>query len=183
MGDELLDVVDANDIVISQAMRSVVHREGFYHRGIHVFLATPEGKLLVQQRSDTRETFPMALDCSVSEHVKAGETYLAAARRGLTEELGLGAVRIRARIKFRMNYGINDNEICQIYEGRVDPAEVRFDRQEVNGIILHPFAVLPNLIAMEKVKFCGWFVEMIHWYLGKPSRVEVMKTFKSDRLF
>ncbi len=114
MGDELLDVVDANDNVLSQAMRSAVHREGFYHRGIHVFLATPEGKLLVQQRSESRESFPMALDCSVSEHVKAGETYLAGSearpggRTGPGESADPGANQIQNELRGKRQRNLPD---------------------------------------------------------------------------
>jgi isopentenyldiphosphate isomerase len=62
-------------------MRAVVHQLGLQHRGIHIFLVTLEGKLLVQQRGRHRGISPLALDCSVSEHVKAGEGYPEAAAR------------------------------------------------------------------------------------------------------
>jgi isopentenyldiphosphate isomerase len=89
MPEELIDIVNNNDIVISQEFRSFAHRHGLQHRGVHVLLGTPEGRLLVQQRSKYQDTFPLALDCSVSEHVKAGEGYQQAAERGLQEELGI----------------------------------------------------------------------------------------------
>ena len=76
----------------------------------------------MQQRGRHRETFPLALDCSVSEHVKAGENYQQAAHRGLAEELGIQGVPIHPLVKFKMVYGPNDFEICVLYEGRVDPA-------------------------------------------------------------
>ncbi len=48
MSDELFDVVDENNIVIGQEWRSIVHQRGLWHRGVHVFLFTCDGKLLVQ---------------------------------------------------------------------------------------------------------------------------------------
>ena len=66
MTDELLDVVNDDDIVTAREMRPVVHRLGLQHRGVHIFLVTPQDKLLVQQRSRHKETLPLALDCSVS---------------------------------------------------------------------------------------------------------------------
>ncbi len=51
MVDELLDIVDNQDNLISQESRSVVHQKGLLHRGVHVFLVAPDGRLLVQQRS------------------------------------------------------------------------------------------------------------------------------------
>ena len=79
MADELLDIVNNEDIVTGQEMRSTVHQLGLQHRGVHVFLFTRDGKILVQKRSADRAASPSALDCSVSEHVKAGESYLDAA--------------------------------------------------------------------------------------------------------
>jgi isopentenyldiphosphate isomerase len=134
MPDELLDVINDDDLVIAQEMRSVVHRQGLQHRGVHIFLVTPGGQLLVQQRSRNQDTFPMALDCSVSEHVKAGEDYRIAADRGLAEELGLYGIHIHALVKFKMIYGPNDFEICQLYEGSIEPIQVHYDPLEVEEI-------------------------------------------------
>ena len=94
MPDELFDVVNEEDVVIGQELRSIVHQRGLWHRGVHVLLFTREGKLLVQQRSKNRPHAPLALDCSVSEHVKAGEDYLTAAMRGMKEEMNVeGALK------------------------------------------------------------------------------------------
>jgi isopentenyldiphosphate isomerase len=94
MPDELLDVVDEADRVTGQAPRSTVHELGLLHRGVHVLLLSPNGDLLVQKRSAQRRQYASLLDCSTSEHVKAGESYEQAAGRGLLEELhSRGSVR------------------------------------------------------------------------------------------
>jgi isopentenyl-diphosphate delta-isomerase type 1 len=183
MTDELLDIVDDDDLVIGQEMRTVVHLRGFQHRGVHIFLVTAEGKLLVQQRGRHRRTFPLALDCSVSEHVKSGENYPEAATRGLAEELGIQQTHIHVLIKFKMDYGPNDREICQLYEGTVDPALVRVDPEEVEGIAFYSLDELEKLIRNGKVAFSGWFVQLIHWYLGKPSDLQLLKRFTRESLF
>ena len=103
--DELLDIVNDEDIVTGQEMRSTVHQLGLQHRGVHVFLFTADGKMLVQKRSADRAESPSMLDCSVSEHVKAGESYLDAAMRGMKEEMGVDGIEIKPLVKFRMNYG------------------------------------------------------------------------------
>ena len=63
--DELLDIVDDNDDVIGQELRSIIHQRGLQHRGVHVFLFTGDGKLLVQKRSKDRAASPSAWDCSI----------------------------------------------------------------------------------------------------------------------
>lgn len=182
MPDELLDIINDDDIAIAQEMRSVVHRRGLQHRGVHVFLVTPDGRLLVQQRSQHRETFPLALDCSVSEHVKANENYRQAARRGLAEELGIQDAKLRALVKFKMIYGINDIEISLLYESIVDPALVCIDPVEVEEIALYSLDELEALIRRAKPAFSGWFVQLIQWYLDKPSELKVIRTYTHKRL-
>jgi len=182
MSDELLDIVDDIDLVIGQEWRAVVYQCGLQHRGIHIFLVTPEGKLLVQQRSRQRETSLLALDCSVSEHVKAGEGYRKAAIRGLTEEMGIQAANIHALIKFKMEYGPNDRQICHLYEGLVVPSRVRFDPVEIERIGCYGLDELEELIRNGQVAFSGWFVQLIQWYLGKSSKLQVLKTYNKPRL-
>jgi isopentenyldiphosphate isomerase len=177
MTDELLDIVNDEDMVIAQEMRSIIHRLGLQHRGVHVFLVTPDGRLLVQLRSRHRETFPLALDCSVSEHVKAGEDYQHAANRGLAEELGVYGVNTHAVVKFSMVYGPNDFEICLLYEGIVNPAQVRIDPLEVDGVAYYHLDALDRLIQDRQVVFSGWFVQLIQWYLGKPSQMNILETY------
>ncbi len=177
MPDELLDVVNDDDLVISQEMRSVVHQHGLLHRGIHVFLITSEGLLLVQQRGRHQEAYPLALDCSVSEHVKAGENYQQAAHRGLAEELGIQGIRINPLVKFKMVYGPNDFEICLLYEGRVNPISVRFNSLEVEGIAYYQLEDLQALVQSREAGFSSWFVQLINWSIGKPSELQVLRTY------
>jgi len=169
--DELLDIVNDEDIVTGQEMRSTIHQLGSQHRGVHVFLFTSDGKMLVQKRSADRTAFPSTLDCSVSEHVKAGESYLDAAVRGMKEEMGVEGIKIKPLVKFRMNYGVNDNEISTLYEGVVDPAKVKFDPIEIEEIDYFSVDELQKTIEEDNIKVCGWFVELLNWHLGKPTKM------------
>ncbi|CAG1016672.1 isopentenyl-diphosphate Delta-isomerase [Anaerolineales bacterium] len=171
MADELLDIVNDEDMITGQEMRSTVHRLGLQHRGVHVFLFTPDQKILVQKRSADRAASPSALDCSVSEHVKAGESYLDSAMRGMKEEMGVEGIAVKPLVKFRMNYGPNDNEISMLYEGTVDPGKVKFDPVEIESIHYFSLDELWSMVNEGEVEFCGWFVELLNWYEGKPSKM------------
>jgi len=175
MADEMLDIVNETDIVIGQQARSIVHQEGLWHRGVHVFLFSPEGKLLVQKRSADRSSSPSMLDCSVSEHVKAGENYLDAAIRGLKEELGLeGRIQLKRFHKFRMNYGPNDNEISELYEGVVDPKVIRFDPVEIDSIYYFEMVELSNMLNKKDSNLCGWFIELLKLYSNDTGQMQLM---------
>ena len=174
MTDELLDIVNDEDNITGQEMRSTVHQLGLQHRGVHVFLFTRDGKMLIQKRSADRASSPSRLDCSVSEHVKAGESYLNAAVRGMKEEMGVTGIEISLLVKFRMNYGLNDNEISQLYEGIVEPEKVKSDPIEIEEIGYYSMDELQTMIRDEKIKFCGWFVQILNWYLGKPAEMTII---------
>lgn len=175
MADELLDIVNDEDMVTGQAMRSIVHQQGLWHRGVHVFLFNERGEMLIQLRSADRASSPSLLDCSVSEHVKAGENYLDAAIRGLKEEMGVEGIEIEWLGKIQMEYGPNDNEISQIYEGRLMGKQVHFDPVEISEVRFMSLDEIRADIAREKRRYCGWFVELMNWYFEKPARLKVLE--------
>ena len=181
MADELLDVVNDEDMVIKQAMRASVHEHGLQHRGVHVILLTRAGKMLIQVRSRERAHYPSLWDCSASEHVKSGEEYHAAAMRGLEEELGVGHVELQPLVRFRMNYGPNDNEISTLYKGVVDPADVRFDPVEIEKVDYYSLSELQLLMQAGNTPFSHWFVQLLHWLLGLPSEMKIIETYKESQ--
>lgn len=87
--NERFDIVDENDTVIGQALRHNVHRnKSLVHRSITV-LVFINGKLLLQKRSQTKDTYPGFWTSSCSGHVLSGDSYEETAKRELTEELGI----------------------------------------------------------------------------------------------
>ncbi|MBI5840174.1 MAG: NUDIX domain-containing protein [Chloroflexi bacterium] len=181
--DELLDIVNDEDIVTGQEMRSTIHQLGLQHRGVHVFLFTHDGMLLIQKRSKDRAAFPSAWDCSVSEHVQAGESYYDAAMRGMREEMGLTEIKIQPIVKFKMNYGPNDNEISTIYRGIIDAANVRFDPVEIEEIEYLRLEELQKTMNESDKIFCGWFIQMIRWSQEMDSALQVLRSYSLDPLF
>lgn len=87
--NELFDLVDENDKVIGQTLRREVHRDkSLIHRSVTV-LVFISGKLLLQKRSQTKDTYPLYWTSSCSGHVTAGNSYEETVKRELKEELGL----------------------------------------------------------------------------------------------
>lgn len=88
---EKLDVIDEQENIIDQVPRDEVHTKGLLHREVHVWLYTPDGKIIFQKRSATKDTFPNLLDASVGGHVDLGETPEIACIKELEEEAGIKA--------------------------------------------------------------------------------------------
>ena len=73
---ELLDVVDENGIPTGETVeRSIAHAKGIRHRTSHVWLLRrrSEGvEVLLQKRSDNKDSFPGCYDTSSAGHIPAG---------------------------------------------------------------------------------------------------------------
>ncbi len=100
--DELFDIVDAHDCVTGHATRRQVHTRRLRHRAVHVLLFDPAGRLFVQKRAATKDTFPGHRDSSASGHLNSGEDYDACAVRELCEELGLEIARRHLHRHFKL---------------------------------------------------------------------------------
>lgn len=155
---EVFDVVDAADRVVGRETRATVHALGLRHRAVHILVEDPQGRIYLQMRSGTKDTFPNCWDSSCSGHLDAGESYKAAAVRELWEELALSAraadleevLRIAAREETGM-------EFVRVYRHRTEeepvpnPAEIETGRwlepSEVDALIgCEPGQVAPALV-------------------------------------
>lgn len=85
----LIQIVDDTDRPIGVATKQEAWEKGLTHRVSRIMIENPQGQLLLQHRSPTKDIFPDCWDNSVAGHVDAGENYEAAAKRELEEELGI----------------------------------------------------------------------------------------------
>ncbi|VFQ69462.1 unnamed protein product [Cuscuta campestris] len=70
--------------------RGEVHRDGDYHRAVHVWIyAESTQELLLQRRADCKDSWPGQWDISSAGHISAGDSSLVSAVRELQEELGV----------------------------------------------------------------------------------------------
>ncbi|MGE0141507.1 MAG: NUDIX domain-containing protein [Ilumatobacteraceae bacterium] len=88
---ELVDVVDEHDVVVGTVPRSVMRADRLRHRCVYIAVMHPDGRLLVHQRSATKDVWPGWWDVAVGGVVTSGESYDSAARRELREEIGVDA--------------------------------------------------------------------------------------------
>lgn len=108
--EERFDLYDdeGRPLGISKA-RSLVHRDGDWHRAIHLWIVRADGRLVFQQRSRHKDTMPGLLTASVGGHYAAGEQ-LRDVLREAQEELGydVGADELIALGLWRCEDVLND---------------------------------------------------------------------------
>jgi len=99
--EEIFEVVDQRGRVIGHAPRSEVHgNPELIHRSVHVLVLASDDRagqqrIFLQKRSADKDIQPGKWDTSVGGHVAPGESVLEAAKREMSEELGITGVDIQ----------------------------------------------------------------------------------------
>lgn len=88
--EELFDILDeyGNKTGLTKP-RSAVHRDGDWHRAVHIWIVNNEGEILLQRRAPDKDTHPNFWDISAGDHLQAGDEPLVGAAREVKEEIGL----------------------------------------------------------------------------------------------
>jgi isopentenyldiphosphate isomerase len=73
-----------------------------------------------------------------------------------------------------MNYGPGDNMISTLYEGTVDKEAIQIDANEIERIIYHSLSELEALLAQGEGLLSRWFEQLLLWYLGRSSEIQVI---------
>ena len=89
--NEMVDIVDDYDEVIATVTRAQMRAQRLQHRAVSIAVIGSDARLLVHRRADDKDLWPGMWDLAAGGVVAAGETYEAAARRELAEELGVVA--------------------------------------------------------------------------------------------
>lgn len=154
--DELFEVHSpAGEPTGMYKRRGDVHRDGDWHRALHVWIyrigEDGEPYALFQRRSLTKDTWPGRLDVAVGGHIRAGETLEDTAREA-EEEIGLDLrlsdlTRIGRRFADSQGDTVIDREINEVFGYRSDIPlnQYRLHPEEVSGIVAIP---LPEAIAL-----------------------------------
>ena len=149
MSEEIFDVVNERDEVISRAPRREVHARGLWHRAVHVLVFNTRGEIFLQKRSLKKDIAAGKWDSSASGHLDTGEAYDDCAVREVREEIGLQLSRTPQRL-FKIGACQETGwEFCWIY------------RCESDG----PFTLHPD-----EIETGAWFTPEVvtKWVNGQP---------------
>jgi len=90
-GEELVDVVDDHGQIVATVTRGEVRRRRLPHRCVYVLVFNQKDSIFIHLRTPTKDVYPSHWDVCVGGVLAAGESFDAAARREVAEELGLDA--------------------------------------------------------------------------------------------
>lgn len=129
--------------------RGVAHREGALHGTVHIWIVRKNEKsgydILLQKRSNNKDSHPGCYDISSAGHISAGDEIMESALRELWEELGLSVQPEQLElfgttyVKFEKTfYGkrFRDNEISSdfVYRQPVDLDKLSLQESEVSEV-------------------------------------------------
>ena len=146
---EYFDVVDENGQPTGEVVsRAEAHEKGILHRTAHVWVVRRSDRgwdVLLQKRSEEKDSFPGLYDTSSAGHIPAGDEPLDSALRELREELGVEALpeQLRYAGSFRIRYEeefhgkpFRDNEVTRVYvyDAPVAIEDLRLQEDEVTEV-------------------------------------------------
>jgi isopentenyldiphosphate isomerase len=167
-GDELVDVVDEAGRTIGTVTRREMRARRLAHRSVYVLVFNQKGELYIHLRTGSKDIYPSHWDVTAGGVLAAGESYEAAARRELREELGVDA-DLEELFPFR--YADAAAHVWgMVYRARHD-GPFRLQAEE---IVRGEFAVLSALEArLAREPFCPDGVAVLAEYRRRVAAGEV----------
>lgn len=133
-GEELFETVDETGKVTGTAPRSECHgNPALIHRCAHVAVYHPDGRILLQKRSNAKDIQPGKWDTAVGGHLAVGEDFESGARREMNEELGLAT---DTPLEFLFDSQIRneiESENVRVFSA-VSAGPFDFDRNEISEV-------------------------------------------------
>lgn len=141
--EEKFDVLDALGQYTGKiATRSECHQNGLWHRGVVIFIVSPDHqRVLLQKRSTTKKLWPGLWDVTSGGHVLAGEFGYQAGLRELQEEISLtlnphDLICLGGNLSQNHAPNIKDYHYNEYYVTiqDVDPTQLRLQDTEVSAL-------------------------------------------------
>lgn len=148
--EEMFEIMESDGSFTGKLKpRSQVHRDGDLHGAAHIWvyrLVDGKAEVLLQKRSDDKDSFPGCYDVSSAGHLDPGEDFLAGAMRELEEELGISAEPAELQYMHTKEIDLTDifhgeafhnHEFIAIYMLELVPQnmEIHYQESEISGVM------------------------------------------------
>ena len=155
MNKEYFDILDENGNKTGKTkLRSEVHRDGDWHKAVHIWIINNKGDILLQRRCAMKDSNPNMLDISSAGHLTAGDDSLDGAIRELKEELDLDVkpdeLQFIKTLKRSSKYTTTfiNNEFDDLYILRINKTidEMNFLKEEISEIFYVSYKEFKNMV-------------------------------------
>ncbi len=157
----MIDVVNEYNEVVGSAPRKGIHGTNFLHRSAHIFLIDKQGRIWLEQRALTTDTFPGYYNSSAAGHISQGESYLLGAQREAIEELGIEGLKLVEKHRFAVSEETS-NEFVAFFVAKSD-VKPRVNEGATTSLHLYSIEQIDQMIASGE-KFVPIFLKLYGWY-------------------
>lgn len=141
MEHEMIDFFDEDGVKIGVIDKAIAHKEGQWHRSVHVWLINDKQELLLAHRCKEKTFFANCWDCAFAGHVGAGESSIVSAIREGKEEIGLNLNESEFEYLFTFKDKLIwqdkiSNEFVDVYLVRknIDLNQLVYQKEEVDDV-------------------------------------------------
>lgn len=170
MAEERLILVDENNRATGVGTKTHIHRAGLLHRAFSIFIVDDKGRILLQRRSREKYHSGGLWANSCCGHPRPGERTLTAARRRLTEELGISAsltFGFFSRYGAELGGGMRENEYVYVYFGPLT-APPNPDPAEVSEVVFASAEDIARRMASKPERYAYW---LRHYFKNHGSEI------------
>lgn len=150
-----MDILDNTGSPIGNfKTRRLVHKDGDWHRAVHIWILNENGDVLLQRRCPNKDSDPNMLDISCAGHLTSGDTSIEGAIRECMEELSLKItpeeLEYITTLKRSPKHddGFVDNEFDDIYILRTNKKleDLVFQEEEISEIFYVPYKKFKKMV-------------------------------------
>lgn len=149
---EIFDIIDKEGNPTGRTVtREKAHAEGIPHRTAHIWIIRQKDnriQVLLQKRSQNKDSFPGKFDTSSAGHIQAGDEPLESALRELHEELGIQGTPVQ--LQFAGTFPIS---FAKEFHGKL------FRDEELAFVYIYSQPVNINDLVLQKEE-----VESVEWF-------------------
>ena len=159
MEKEYFDILDDNGNLTGRTkLRNEVHRDGDWHKAVHIWIINNNGDILLQRRCATKDSNPNMLDISCAGHLTAGDNSLDGAIRELKEELNLDVNKedlmyiktIKRSVKYTETFINNEFDDLYILRTNKRIEDMKYQEDEISEIFYVPYKEFKQMVINHK---------------------------------
>jgi len=152
--EEEFDILDENgNLTGIKKARKDVHKDGDWHKAVHIWIVNEKGEVLLQRRSENKDSNPNKLDISSAGHLEVGDDSKTGAIRELKEELNIDVSEndlefictLKEESRYTETFINNEFDDLYILKTNLKIEDMEFQKEEISEIFYVPYKELKDM--------------------------------------